>query len=235
MKDTFVFRVENRAGIERMDDKDAGALFKAILAHADGEAVDIDSLPPTAQVLYPMIEMQIDRANEKYIETCAKRAESGKKGAEVTNSKKRQKSASAENSTAKTSKDRHTEPDNDIDSDYESPNGDIKEKAPSGPKRKAKSKVEPFEVLFADTPELAQDFVAEAWNRWADDRAERNKPFTAGAALLNAKKLKKISRGDPIRAVKILEAAVERSWQGLFELKEQSSKGKALDWDSVVV
>jgi len=144
MKDTFVLRIENRAGIDRMSDADAGALFKAILAYADGDCVAIDDLPPTAQVLLPMIIAQIDRANASYKATCERNAENGKKGGRPKKSerfeeepKKTQKNRPLFSKTEK----KHNDP--DIDSDYESPNGDIKEKAPTGPKRKVEQFVPP--------------------------------------------------------------------------------------------
>ena len=235
MKDTFVFRIENRAGIERMDDKDAGVLFKAILAHAAGDAVNIDLLPPTAQVLYPMIEAQIDKANDAYRATCERNSENGKKGGRP---KKTERLNKKPNETHKNqplfseTDEKHSDSDYEYDSGSESPNGDIKEKPPTGAKRKAAS----FADLFADTPDLAQDFVKEAWDDWIEVR--KKFPFTDRAATLNANALKKCSRGDPIRAVKILEKAVEHGWRGLYDLDDetkQKQKKNGLDWDSVVV
>jgi len=72
-------RIENRASINRMSDADAGALLKALLAHADGEEVKEDDLPVTAGILYPLIAGQIDRASEQYEATCKRRSEAAQK------------------------------------------------------------------------------------------------------------------------------------------------------------
>ncbi len=74
MNDAIMLRIENRASIDRMSDDEAGALLKALLAHADGEEVNDEDLPAKASVLYPLIANQIDRANEKYEAVCRRRS-----------------------------------------------------------------------------------------------------------------------------------------------------------------
>ena len=60
MNDAIMLRIENRASIDRMSDDEAGALLKALLAHADGEEVNDEDLPAKASGLYPLIANQID-------------------------------------------------------------------------------------------------------------------------------------------------------------------------------
>lgn len=136
MKETFVLRKENRISIDKMNDDDAGVLFKAILAHADGMAVDLENAPLAVQLLFPLISAQIDRADAAYQETCDKRAAAGRAGgqAKLSNAKQSQaKLSNAKQSQAMLSNAKHSEP--DPDSDYEP---DIEDrKAPTEPKERS--------------------------------------------------------------------------------------------------
>lgn len=133
MKDTFILRKENRISIDRMSDQDAGALFKAILAHADGEEVNLDDSAFAVQLLFPLIASQIDRTEEAYRETCEKRAEAGRLGGRpkkpngFIENQKNQKVFEE----SKKSKSKHIEP----EPEYE-PDSDDKRKAPTEPKEK---------------------------------------------------------------------------------------------------
>ena len=133
MKDTFIFRKENRLSIDRMDDADAGALLKAIMAHADGEAVDLDDCPAAVQLLFPLIAAQIDRADAAYEETCQKRAEAGRQGGRPKKAnafdEKQKKQMLFEES--KKSKSKHSEPEPEPDNEP-----DIKENPLKGVKEK---------------------------------------------------------------------------------------------------
>lgn len=141
MKDTFVLRKENRVSIDRMSDADAGALFKAILAHADGDDIDLENAAIPVQILYPLIAGQIDRADAAYQETCDKRAEAGRAGGVAKAGKAKQTVANdskAKQTVANDSKPYHSEPEPDND-----PEPDDKRKAPTEPKEKRQRFVPP--------------------------------------------------------------------------------------------
>lgn len=127
MKDTFIMRKENMVSIERMSDADAGALFKAILAHANGVEIDLDESPLAVQLLFPLIAAQIDRADKAYQETCERRAEAGRAGGLA-------KASNAKQSQANDSKAKHSEPEPEYEPDIEPE--DEKRKAPTEPKEK---------------------------------------------------------------------------------------------------
>lgn len=232
MKKGLIINEDRWALIERLEPEEQSMLLFALAAYHRGHEV------PEMDRIVEMVFSQICEDNarfdpEKSAELSAVRAKAGAVGGRISkrgnqvedkHNKQNKQNEANESKISKIEQDKDKEKDIDI-----SPDGD-KEKAPTGPKRKAP----PFEVLFHDAPELVQEIVLEAWEAWKEVRRRKRVPWTADAAVLNAKNLKKLSRGDPIRAVKILEQSTERGWQGLFELKD-SGKGKGLDWDSVVV
>ena len=81
--------------IKKLPLEQAGALFLAIFDYVrDGT---IPELEPAADMCFAFIVSQFERDKEKYDETCRKRAVAGRKGAEATNSKRRQAAAKAAN------------------------------------------------------------------------------------------------------------------------------------------
>lgn len=92
MKETFILRTENRPIIERLSDEEAGALFKALMLHAEGEEVDLDSLPGKADVAYMQMAAQMDRMDAAYQEKVENRRKAGLKSAEVRANKGQQSS-----------------------------------------------------------------------------------------------------------------------------------------------
>lgn len=74
-------------------------------------------------------------------------------------------------------------------------------------------------LLFPDPPAslaASPEFV-QAWGWWLDDRRARRKPVTAYAATLQ---LRQLEKWGPAKAVRAIERAVERGWQGLFDPDE---------------
>lgn len=70
--------------------------------------------------------------------------------------------------------------------------------------------------------------VRELWCTWVDARALIPAPMSPGACRIAAAKL---SAWDEGMRVKVLEAAVERGWRGLFEPQEWSPNGRAQEED----
>lgn len=60
---TIAFFKTIRATLEAMTDEEAGALMKALLAHSDGELVDLSGTTPTVRAVYPLIADATDRLN----------------------------------------------------------------------------------------------------------------------------------------------------------------------------
>jgi len=68
-------------------------------------------------------------------------------------------------------------------------------------------------------------------------RKKMKKPMATDRAVkLAMNTLEKLSHGDNDTAIKILEQSIERSWVGLFALKDDKQSGRnsgGIDWDSV--
>ena len=86
------------------------------------------------------------------------------------------------------------------------------------------------------------ELLDEAFNEYLTMRKRIKKPICTDKALHRAMNtLDKLSGGDNDLAVKILNQSVDHCWQGLFELKEDSSNKQgnqnfnkgAIDWDNV--
>lgn len=218
MKDTFIMRKENRVSIDRMTDEDAGILLKAIMAHADGEKVECESLPNSVQILLPLIANQIDRADAAYQETVERRKEAGRKGGLA-------KQSNAKQSQAKLNNSKHSVPVPVPDSVPVSPIGD-KRKSSSGSKEKF-------------IPPFNSEAFQEAWDDFKRHRRRLKKPMTEYTEELTMKKLMKLSDGNEAKSIRILRQSIAEGWIGIFELKkeakEEPKKERRVDYDAVLI
>lgn len=79
----FQIFIDNRGMVDKLSNEEAGQLFKALFAHADGDdGPDLDRI--VAVAAFPMMQ-QIDRDREKYEEKCEKNRRAGQKSAESRN------------------------------------------------------------------------------------------------------------------------------------------------------
>lgn len=109
-----------------LPDEEAGKLIKTICAYKLGIQNEISD--PVTAAMFNMIKDKLDSDAESYIETCKRRAENGKKGAEKrwNDSKPKQKIANAISAMANDSKRWQNMADTDTDTDTDINN--IKEK-----------------------------------------------------------------------------------------------------------
>ena len=79
MKKSFMLYIDTYEQWDMLTDEQAGTLIKALFEYVrTGEKPEIsDSM---IRLAFRFISAQIDRDNEKYQETCQKRANAGKKG-----------------------------------------------------------------------------------------------------------------------------------------------------------
>lgn len=124
MKERLSFLVykEWRDMINTMSADQSQQFLQAIFAYQDGDDIDEIITDPSVKMVFTLIKKQFDRDAEKYEDTCQKRSEWGKKGAEA-----RQKTlakAKAESSNLAEAKndlanlaDNDNEDDNDNDND----------------------------------------------------------------------------------------------------------------------
>ena len=110
MKESFILYTNAWPMIQKLDQKQRGDLFTAIMCHAVGEdPPEMDSLTDMA---FSFIAAQMDRDTAKYQDICERRAEYGRKGGLAKASKSKQKLANlADNDN-----------DNENDNEYENDN-----------------------------------------------------------------------------------------------------------------
>lgn len=92
---SIIFHLDTTPAVAALEPAEAGALFLAILRHANGEDVDRSALPKAIAPLFMMFSAQIDRDKARYDDVCRKRAEAGQKGGK----QKQANLANASNST----------------------------------------------------------------------------------------------------------------------------------------
>ena len=63
--ETVAFFKSMRETLEKMSDKDAGALMKALFAHDDGEKPDLSKKSPLVQITFPIMAEALDRLTAK--------------------------------------------------------------------------------------------------------------------------------------------------------------------------
>lgn len=98
MKKTFILYTDICKGALKMLSKSqAGLLFNMIIDYADAGVAESGG-DATVDIAFSIIRATIDANSRSYEEVCEKRRESGRKGALVTNSKKRQMTANADKS-----------------------------------------------------------------------------------------------------------------------------------------
>ena len=81
-KATFILNNEYIEQVQKLNDTQAGQLFRTILLYANEQNVD-DPADPMVSMVFSFIRQQMDKDYKKYEETCKKRAENGKKGIEL--------------------------------------------------------------------------------------------------------------------------------------------------------
>lgn len=126
MKDSLIIYNSIEEVIECLEPEQVKSLMLAMIAYNKGE--EVPELDAVTKMAFIPLRQQIDRDTEKYNDKCEKRANAGRKGAEITNSKRSAKVGNAENKTAKTANAEFDENDSaktadteyDTDTEYES-------------------------------------------------------------------------------------------------------------------
>lgn len=212
----FVLFHESRPLVEQLTLDQRGTLLTAVFAYDAGDP--LPEMDAVTRIVFLDIKGRLDKAASAYEAVCEKRRDAAnKRWTDANACKSMQKDANA--SFAMQSIVNKKEKETEIETETE--------------KDSKKEKPKSFRELFNDSQSLLQDFVEDAWRDWLEVRKRKNVPWTARAAVLNANTLKKLSGGDPIKAVKILEQSTENGWQGLFELKGTQTKKSKINWEVI--
>ena len=245
VRDSFILYTKYGRQLEKLSLEQRGILITAIMRHQRGE--ELPEMDLVTDILYSMIEEQLDADAAKYEETCQRRSESGRKGAETTNRQrsakaanaefaengKRKKSAKAANaefaeiesrqkSANSADNDSDSEYDNESDSDNESDTVSVLQPL-KGEKRVEKQKEKPSKkksTVYDPDEKLNQailDFI--------EFRRSAKKPMTDNAIDLMLKKLRGMASDNDER-IAILEQSVLNGWTGLYPLKAEKARGE---------
>lgn len=126
MKDSLIIYNSIEEVIECLEPEQVKSLMLAMIAYNKGE--EVPELDAVTKMAFIPLRQQIDRDTEKYNDKCEKRANAGRKGADVTNSRRSAKVGNDENKTAKTANAEFDENDSaktadteyDTDTEYDS-------------------------------------------------------------------------------------------------------------------
>ena len=112
-KDSFVLYTKYLTQVEKLDIEQRGILFTAILRYAAGES--IPNMDSVTEMLWSIIEDQLQIDFEKYQKTCNARKEAGSRGGKARNKQNEANQANA--NFAKQSQANQADSDNDNDND----------------------------------------------------------------------------------------------------------------------
>ena len=112
-KDSFVLYTKYLTQVEKLDIEQRGVLFTAILRYAAGES--IPNMDPVTEMLWSIIEDQLQIDFEKYQKTCNARKEAGSRGGKARDKQNEANQANA--NFAKQSQANQADSDNECDSD----------------------------------------------------------------------------------------------------------------------
>ena len=126
MKDSLIIYNSIEEVIECLEPEQVKSLMLAMIAYNKGE--DVPELDAVTKMAFIPLRQQIERDTEKYNDKCEKRANAGRKGADVTNSRRSANAEFDENKTAKTANAEFDENDSaktadteyDTDTEYDS-------------------------------------------------------------------------------------------------------------------
>ncbi len=167
MRESFVLYTEYQEHLELLSTEELGILFKAIFAYQSES--DLPEMNAAVKIAFSFIRKRMDADAEKYEEMCRKRAEAGRKGAEVTNKKKSANDASDDSEkrqkrqmpnlpktkTAKTA-------DNDFELDNDNDIKNLKSKSTDA-RASAEDRFEEFWVRYPK--KVGKGGAKKSWNR----------------------------------------------------------------------
>lgn len=204
-KNSFVLQTRLNAVVAKLSDKQAGLLFKSILNYAaNGTVANFED--NAVGIAFEFVRQDIDYTAQKYAETCAKRAESGKLGGrpKKANESKESKCFLEKAKKANGFFEKHNDTDNDTDID------NTKEK-------EVKEKEKPLAIAF---------------DRFLNYRKQIKKPFKSQMSIDECyKRLEKLSGGNLALAEQIVNQSIAQGWQGLFDLKEGANNNGGIDYN----
>lgn len=218
-KNSFVMYGDYKQHLDLLTYEQKGKLLDALMVYANsGDVPEEDGM---VMMAFSFIKAQIDRDNEKFHETCKKRSQAGKKGAEEKKAKQanadfakeeQAKQANADFAEQTEAKQAENENENEKENDV-TPNGVTKKHIGVSRSHNPK-KVDPFEEYSAGDDELLA-----ALRGYEQMRKQIKKPLTDQAKALALRKLDSLAM-DRYTKIEIVNQSILNSWQGLFPVKK---------------
>lgn len=223
MKNSFILYQDYEQHIQLLTDEQAGKLLKAIFAYNQGNPFDLD---PVTKMAFSFIKAGLDRDNEKYQSILNRNKNNGLKGGRPKNQDLNQQE-NPNNPVGFLGTQNNPDEPKKADNDTDNENDNVSENETVKKKNIKKKKDESATVL--DIPSyIPEDLLLDFFQH----RKNLKKPMTDRAKeLLISKIINLYNEGnDP---TKLLETAIERGWQTVYETKETSGrKQNAENWNS---
>lgn len=210
-KDSVTIHKDNLEVLDKLSDKDAGQLFKAIKSYLNGEEVKANNL---VKVTFTPFENQFYRDDQKYRKVIERNRANGSKGGRPKESSKNPKEPKKPSGFSG----------NPVGSQKNSKKPVSKN--PLLPPLNGKSKGK-ISFLNETEFEVIGGNFEEVWVDYLRFRKELGKKYKSGKSERQGlKKLCKLSNEDPGKAQKIVSQSRANGWQGLFPIKENSKKSR---------
>jgi len=214
MKKSFILYQDYEQHIQLLTDEQAGKLLKAIFLYNQGHDVEME---PIVQMAFSFIKVNLDRDMEKYESVKERNKINGLKGGRPSKTEEPKETQrnpvglSGLESVNLETQNNPKKPDTDTDTDTDT---DILKK--KSIKKKAESET-PLDIPSYIPEDLLLDFFQH--------RKDLKKAMSHRAKeLLISKIINLYNDGnDP---TKLLEAAIERGWQTVYETKETKINGR---------
>ena len=218
---SIVILEENIESLRKLSPEDLGTLMKAIMDDAAGEEPDKSKFSFVVDLLYPIIQGSVDRMRK----TSAVKSEAGKTGGRPKKQTEKQDEKQDEKQTEKQDEKQTEKPEpNRTEPNRTIPNHTVPNH----------TKIEEVAPL---PPEIDSPQTAAEWENFVKLRKEKKKPLTDRARSMIMKDLVKFARGDPDRAVKILQQSIRKGWTDIYDLKEpEANFGRIVndvDWEAI--
>jgi hypothetical protein len=196
-KKSFILYCDWIHTVEKLDDEQAGKLFKHLLRYVN----DLDPVPDDKliDIAFEPIRQQLKRDLQKYQAIVERNQKNGQKGGRP---RKTQPEPSESNPTQANPKE---------------------SKKPSGLSKT--KKVIDVNMLLLEAG-YSMDFK-EAIETWFNYKKEKKKAYTERGAKAFIKHLVDISEGDTETAMQCIEKAMASNWDGVFPIKDKPKESKS--------
>lgn len=235
---TVLFFKDLYKTLKAMPSDAAGVFMTALFAVANGEEPDLSN-PIAAGAFHLALDQMLRLEEHRKGKSAAGKAGGLKSGEARNETKQNEADAKQSEANAKQNEADTKQSEPPIPSPYPTPSPDpspvnkqpsvAERKAPTGPKENHVK----AEVVAPLPPEIDSPQTAIEWENFVKLRKEKRKPLTDRARSMIMKDLVKFARGDPERAVKILQQSIRKGWTDIYDLKDNANFAKSINWEAV--